>query len=107
MSYCKYKLDEITRNATLGREYKLLTSYYPDWSNQLHKSGNILDNDFLALIAKEGLIRWYCSYIFHNQLDIDYNALQRIEYLKSNINDMSYKDQILKHVHNMNTYVYT
>ena len=94
MSYNRYKLDDITRYASLGSEYKLLSSYNPDWGHQLHSKGNTLDNDFLAFIAKEGLIRWYCNYIFYNKLDIDYNALQRITYLKSNIDDMSYYDWI-------------
>ena len=94
MSYTKYKLDDYTRNASLGGDYELLKAYNPDWGKQLHNSGNIMDNELLELIAKEGLIRWYCKYIVGLNLDIDYTAITRIDYIKNNPTDVTFYDWI-------------
>lgn len=93
MSFTKYKLDNYTRMASLGDDYKLLKSYNPDWGRQLHSSGNTLDNEILELIAKEGIIRWYCKYIVAN-LDLDYPAIIKMDTLKNNIKDITYYDWV-------------
>ncbi len=93
MSFTKYKLDNYTRMASLGDDYKLLKSYNPDWGRQLHSSGNTLDNEILELIAKEGIIRWYCNYIVGN-LDLDYPAIIKMDTLKNNIKDITYYDWV-------------
>ena len=94
MSFTKYKLDEYTRRASLGDDYNLLKSYNPDWGRQLHSSGNTLDNEVLELIAKEGIIRWYCKYSIGNYLDLDYPAVIKIDILKNNIKDVTYYDWV-------------
>ena len=49
-------LNQVNREASLGRGYNLLNSIYPGWSKELHSWGNSFDNSKLEIISINGLI---------------------------------------------------
>lgn len=93
MSYLHHKLDIYTRNASFGNDYKLLKRMNENWAKELHQSGNIMENEKLLIIAKEGIIRWYCDISISN-LDLDFPAIDRLSYLINKIEDINFYDWV-------------
>jgi hypothetical protein len=93
MKYEHFKLDKYTRNASFGNNYILLKRINENWSSELHRSGNVMDNEKLSLIAKEGIIRWYCDHCLDN-LDLDYPVISRLTILRNKIEDIHFYDWI-------------
>ncbi len=87
------KLDTINRHASLGDDYYILNRDYPNWSNDLHQKGNILDNDILENIAVNGIIHWYHTY--HTMIDIDYNYYEKLLVFIYSPYSISFNDNII------------
>ena len=86
------KLDIFNRKASLGMEYFELNKYYPNWSNELHSFGNIMDNEQLEYIAVYGIIHWY--HTKNVNFDICYYFYNNLQMFKNNPKTMTFYDMI-------------
>jgi hypothetical protein len=71
------KLTNHLRIASFGREYYYLKNIYPNWSKDLHKFGDIMEDDKLELISKYGIIYWYFQHFCPYDIDYDYRYIYK------------------------------
>ncbi len=95
------KLCEHNRKASLGYEYFYLKSIYPNWADDLHTFGNILENDKLETIGINGLVFWYIKNTCPIPVKYNFNNL---EFFINNTKIITYYDfinilKLLKYLH--------
>ena len=90
------KLSEYNRRTTFGREFHMLKHMYPNWSDDLHKRGNVLPNAKLEIMAKYGIIEWYLSN--ESPYDIHYPYMEYLNVFIKNPRKIQWYDflQLLK-----------
>ena len=76
-------LTDDMRGAEFGRTYHELKGIYPNWAQELHDQGHVLDNDKLQTIFNEGLLLWYikkeCAPM-HTTAQININTIKYYDF---------------------------
>lgn len=92
-SYVLPKLTDDEIGADAGATYTELKAEYPDWSNDLHTRGHVMDDRRLGIIFRKGLMLWYIKH--HLKQLLYYDARGSNIKLKKKLSELFGEDDAL------------